>query len=654
MKHKSLLISASTAGVLLAAGGIVGANTVHKNSSQEVTVRVKDGDKVVNTAKLNESKGLVLSAHALDNVIPSGYMRTGETPITVHNGVLNLAVTSQDDTYIARQINFVNDKGETVGHATIKGTPGWKMDISNLLPSGYELENPSDANQVIGSSADTVNIKVKSNGSSTTTNDQTVAVKLSFTTADGSVVGTGSASGNVGQVVDIAHLVPSGYQISGNGSSSNFDAAKKSLTLNTSDDGKTITIPVSKTGDDSAANSSNTGSTVKTDSSTNNSSSTSDVTTNNSSSSSNQGSNEQNGYYQLNIKYVDISNNEVGTATFKGTLPATTTTGLASIAKSKIPDGYVLNEDDATLNQDVNGIKPVLQQNTEVYNLTVSVKKADVDNGKRQPIYRRSSSSSSSSLLSNKDIPSTNGSVVSSSSSKLSSNDNHGTTATTGSDKPVSESSKKDMDLSSNVDSSALDKTDKLSSSKKDVSISSEMKSSLNKKASSTSSKNESTSKTDSINNHGTTATTGSDKADSLSKDDQEHGLQGTTATAGSDKAKSESSSSSLSSDHSSSLLSSTTSSSVASSGVTDENQAQDHNGEGTTATTGSAGTTTGNNGGTNGGTVADKGGQTTGGGFAQTGGTGKLSSNRLYDFIYLTVPNKINHMIQVVQSWFK
>lgn len=186
------------------------------NDPHAVTIVMKDGNHVVKKTTLAESNGVKLSKSAVAGQVPTGYKLTDHQSYKPSDQVLNLAVTSTDDTYIPVNMQFVDENGKVISTGIVKGTPGWKMDLSSSLPNGYTFADPSQSTYTIPQSTPSspLIIKVKATGAvSDTAQNTTISNEVVKFVCNGQVVGQGTVSGDKGAEQDISNIIPNGYKL---------------------------------------------------------------------------------------------------------------------------------------------------------------------------------------------------------------------------------------------------------------------------------------------------------------------------------------------------------------------------------------------------------------------------------------------------------
>lgn len=186
------------------------------NDPHAVTIVMKDGNHVVKKTTLAESNGVKLSKSAVAGQVPTGYKLADHQSYKPSDQVLNLAVTSTDDTYIPVNMQFVDENGKVISTGVVKGTPGWKMDLSSSLPNGYTFADPSQSTYTIPQSTPSspLIIKVKATGAvSDTAQNTTISNEVVKFVCNGQVVGQGTVSGDKGAEQDISNIIPNGYKL---------------------------------------------------------------------------------------------------------------------------------------------------------------------------------------------------------------------------------------------------------------------------------------------------------------------------------------------------------------------------------------------------------------------------------------------------------
>ena len=588
---KAVLLSAACLSTIALAGSAHHVNADGTNDPSNVMIVMKDGNHVVKKTTLAESDGVKLTKSAVAGQVPMGFKLADHQSYKPSDHRLELAVTSQDDTYIPVSMQFIDQNGKVISTGVVKGTPGWKMDLSSSLPNGYTFADSSQSTYTIPKSEPSVPliIKVKATGAvSNVAQNTTISNEGVSFVCNGQVVGQGTVSGDKGAQQDISNIIPNGYKLA--------DGASKMVPV----DGNSHTVQVVSVNGMIGG-----GTTASTDSVKAQTTAT------------------------INDQLVNFVDNGkiVGTAHVSGTK------GSSVDVSGSVPSGYVASNASVTLTGDP---------------ATVQVSAKKVKESRAAEIGGESNVGHVGGANSgNVGLDQTSQHLASPSQSNSTNNGliGGGTTATTDSVKTDSstQADSGEPGLSSTKNSDGHLGIDGLTSEMANKTVSSDNNNGISNGDSTKNGGKVQKLSNDGVIGGGTTATTdgvnanGTDKnagsgagsvnAPSVnSNGGSESGVSngtlggGTTATTDGVSAKegSESSSSSSSSESSSSMSSESSSSSSMSSSSSSEQG-------------------------------SDQGGQPANNknGFAQTGGTGEVSHNSLYSLIYIKIPNWFHHLFK-------
>lgn len=289
----------------------------------------KDG-KTIGTGKVSGSEGYVAD---ISKYVPSGYQLTSgqTTKYTLGKDTVpkKFKVEKTDNTVnsqITGSISFVDSTtGKEVGTASFGGDEGTTVDVSKMVPQGYDLVNDSDKVLTLKSGMNTkLMIKVKSNG--TMNGTETInREEIDFVDANGTVVGKAYATGDRDTSVNVTKDLPADYTF--------VNDSDKMVLL----DGKVHTIKVQKSGSTSSSINNNINSSLVNDHHDSSSNNSSNNNTLNSSSISNDSSESIEG---ANIAHndstttVDSSSADSNSNPIGGIVGTTTTTNGASAVEN--------------------------------------------------------------------------------------------------------------------------------------------------------------------------------------------------------------------------------------------------------------------------------------------------------------------------------
>ena len=190
---------------------------VHATKTQTINYKDEQG----NIVGKQDISGKIGRAVTFTPKVPSGYkIKDGQnipSMITIGNKVNDIIVVKDTPApkpaeTITQTINYKDEQGNTVGHQTVSGKKGDKINFTPNVPSGYKIKAGQNIPSTI-TIGDKVNDIIVIKDTPAPKPDETITQIINYKDEQGNTVGHQTVSGKKGDKVNFKPNVPSGYKI---------------------------------------------------------------------------------------------------------------------------------------------------------------------------------------------------------------------------------------------------------------------------------------------------------------------------------------------------------------------------------------------------------------------------------------------------------